>query len=401
MTQVSSFWDGSSGSGDVGPYNSAEYSQVYWQSLGFGASNFPDFGVIRGAFNDLAVSANSPAAANVVVATGSALIQGRWYYSDASETLTITSNGSGNPRIDLIVLRASYTGASTKTIRLAVKTGTPGVSPAIPGLTQNLTTEWEIPLARVAVANGFSTIVAADITDMRSFVNVPDTLAVNITNQSAAVLEKGALLVRTTSPTGYPIAATTTVTANDNNALGILESRLAIGATGRAYIRGVVPVTIQGSVSVGDQLTTSTTAGRVQTRVAGQRSLGVALQAGASGAVILAHINMQGYADIDVYPRMALGSYTGNGAATQAITGVGFQPTVLMIFPRNAVQSPTWKTSGDGLNAATFSPGAYQADIIISLDANGFTVGDATALPALYNMNTNAVVFNYVVWRVN
>jgi hypothetical protein len=398
MTQISRFWDGDTGSGDVGLYDSAEYSLLYHQSLGFGAANFPDFGVIRGAFNQLAVSANSPAAANVLVASGSALIQGRWYYNDASETLTISSNASGNPRIDLIVLRASYTGANTKTIRLAVKQGTPAVSPSIPGLTQNLATEWEIPLARVAVANGFVTIVAADITDMRSFVNVPDTLAVNVINQSGSILEKGAMLIRTTSPTGYPIAVNTSGTVNNRNALGILESRLAIGATGRAYTSGVVPVIIQGSVSVADQLTTSTTAGRVQTRTGGQRSLGVALQAGASGATILAHINMPGYSDIDVYPRLVVGSYTGNGAATQAVTGLGFQPSYIMIFTAGA-QIPLWKTSLDGVNSGPFN-NQYGADMIISFDADGFTVGD-NSVGFATNPNVNLQVYRYAAWRIN
>jgi len=79
--------------------------------------------------------------------------------------------------------------------------------------------------------------------------------------------------------------------------------------------------------------------------------------------------------------KLATGSYTGNGGATQAITGVGFQPKVLYASVRTA--GAGWeakKTDVDGTAAkllwhTTF---VYENDHIISLDADGFTVGDGT-----------------------
>lgn len=100
--------------------------------------------------------------------------------------------------------------------------------------------------------------------------------------------------------------------------------------------------------------------------------------------------------------QMAAGNYTGSGTAIRVITGLGFRPEVVMIFPRGSSYHSFWKTSGDGLMAGSFIGGlAYQADIIISLDADGFTVGDATGLPSSYNPNANAVVYNYIAWRIN
>lgn len=101
--------------------------------------------------------------------------------------------------------------------------------------------------------------------------------------------------------------------------------------------------------------------------------------------------------------RLATGTYMGDGAATQPIIGVGFQPRLLLIY-RQAI---SWdelgeKTDQDGVNALFFQGPAvnrwgYQADQIISLDADGFTVGDGTPL-ALNIFNVNLVIYTYVAF---
>jgi hypothetical protein len=102
----------------------------------------------------------------VKVNIGRAFVDGAWYETDTAETLSIAANndGSGFARIDTIVLRKSY---AAQTVRLAVLQGTPAASPAAPTLTQNTST-WEYPLADVAVANLFTTITNANITDRRT-----------------------------------------------------------------------------------------------------------------------------------------------------------------------------------------------------------------------------------------
>ena len=102
---------------------------------------------------------------------------------------------------------------------------------------------------------------------------------------------------------------------------------------------------------------------------------------------------------------VATGSYTGDGSTSQAITGLGFQPKVLWITPRETVDSTSvtmvWTTdviiddnaSGGAIDiqggSATHS---FDIDKIIALGADGFTVDDGGADE---RPNANGVVYNY------
>ena len=109
--------------------------------------------------------------------------------------------------------------------------------------------------------------------------------------------------------------------------------------------------------------------------------------------------------------QIATGTYTGNDAATQGITGVGFQPKYLSIQRRytsdqTAAQSKganAWTstnivddnaagmaiTGNDGTNEFA----TYTSDIIRSLDSDGFTIGDGGTSN---HPNANGVVYNYI-----
>jgi hypothetical protein len=93
-----------------------------------------------------------------------AIVRGYLWGSDisADEVVPTTTNTSGNPRIDRLVLRLDRT---TRNVRTALLTGTPGVTPAPPALTQNTGTSgfWDFPLARWQVATGYTTIAASDV----------------------------------------------------------------------------------------------------------------------------------------------------------------------------------------------------------------------------------------------
>jgi hypothetical protein len=104
----------------------------------------------------------------VKVKTGRACVRGHWYENTAVETVAIAANASGNPRIDRIVLRLD---PSANSIVLAVVQGTPAGSPSAPALTQTDVGTYELTLARVAVANGASTITAGNVTDERTYVD--------------------------------------------------------------------------------------------------------------------------------------------------------------------------------------------------------------------------------------
>ena len=122
-------------------------------------------GVDLGLYNGLKVYQNTPAAMNVLVPTGRAWVQGRWYKNDAIVTATITAADATYARIDTIVLRLTVAG-SPGNIQIAVLAGTPASSPTATALTQTAAT-WEIPLAFVTVGANVATIVTANITDAR------------------------------------------------------------------------------------------------------------------------------------------------------------------------------------------------------------------------------------------
>jgi len=97
-------------------------------------------------------------------------------------------------------------------------------------------------------------------------------------------------------------------------------------------------------------------------------------------------------------PGFQSGTYTGDGAATLAITGIGFQPKFVIVYPQiegTGGYYVAFKCEDDG--TWTFisktDPRAYQEDHIISLDSDGFTVGDGTG--SVNYMNVGARVYAY------
>lgn len=88
---------------------------------------------------------------------------------------------------------------------------------------------------------------------------------------------------------------------------------------------------------------------------------------------------------------IATSTYVGDGAATQAIVGVGFRPKYVRILTDivySATARQAWKITQDGLNALFWHPAwgnRYLADHLISLDADGFTVGDGTGANNYFN----------------
>jgi len=91
--------------------------------------------------------------------------------------------------------------------------------------------------------------------------------------------------------------------------------------------------------------------------------------------------------------RIVSGTYTGDGAGTQAITGVGFQPDAIFVFSQlPAGNYDYYKDRNMGLNARILNTD-YQADVIISLDADGFTVGDTQGI------NVAARLYSYLALK--
>lgn len=288
MTQISRPWAGTS-VGDAGTYSDLEWQQLFRAIIGVGAQQ-PNSGVVFGSDpssslrRGLEVVASSPAAASVVVRPGTALVNGTGYINDADVTLAIAANGSGNPRIDTIVLRKSFV---AQTVRLAVVQGTAAASPVPPALTQTSVT-WEIPLADIEAASGFSSIVAANILPTAVPVNGSDgDYLFGILNNSAGILRTGDVVKW---DTGADRAVTTTTTANDSLVAGVWVGTTAPGSYGRLQRSGVGLVRVNAAVARGVALSTSTTAKQAQAN--GRNVFAFTLEAAGGAGLVQAVINL-------------------------------------------------------------------------------------------------------------
>lgn len=98
--------------------------------------------------------------------------------------------------------------------------------------------------------------------------------------------------------------------------------------------------------------------------------------------------------------KIANGTFTGDGASTQAITGLGFQPRFIYINGRvDNTFNPFYKNANSGTKSFYGAPTVqYEDDYIISFDADGFTVGNGTGGSAGNALNIGAQVYEYFAW---
>jgi len=93
--------------------------------------------------------------------------------------------------------------------------------------------------------------------------------------------------------------------------------------------------------------------------------------------------------------RVASGSYTGDGNDNRAITGVGFQPDVVIVKSDDnsgVAEIRTSTMTGDATKPMTGATG-LTANLIQSLDATGFTLGNDNAV------NRNARAYHWVAMK--
>jgi len=90
-----------------------------------------------------------------------------WTSGDSDYTHSITSNSSGQTRIDRVVLRLDR---DTWQVRTAIREGTPGGG--VPALVRDPGPSgvWEVPLARVTVASGATVINPGDVVSRPLYV---------------------------------------------------------------------------------------------------------------------------------------------------------------------------------------------------------------------------------------
>lgn len=149
-------------------------------------------------------------------------IRGTRFADAAGTTVAMTTNTSGNPRVDLLVARLNrpatvgVTPSDAFTVKYVVIPGAPAAAPIAPQPVRNDTSDgtgyWDIPLAEIKVANGYTTVASTDVTNRAWWI----------------------------SPTGYhgldaakpPAEPGTIFTANDT---GIVYMGSAAGAWFRIY----------------------------------------------------------------------------------------------------------------------------------------------------------------------
>lgn len=286
MSETSRPWQGTS-PGDAGPYSAAHWQTIWQNIIGWGGLR-ANVGVFLGSGTQpnegLRVQAQNPASTSIDVLTGAALVQGIAYMNTATVAFAIAANSSGNDRIDTVVVQADY---ALQTARLAVLQGTPAASPSPPSLTQSANTLWEIPVADIAVANGFTSITQANITSRREWVNAPPGVYLdNILNNSGGTLADGDVVIWDSSAD----RAVTTTTTQDNRLLaGVWRGRTANGSYGRVQKSGVGYLQATAAITRGDTLRTSTTAKKA-TNSAGQTLLARALETTSGSGLVLATI---------------------------------------------------------------------------------------------------------------
>lgn len=154
MTERSMFW--SDGLGDGGPYSEDELRLLYDALAGAEDANR---GVLVNQGNELAPS--STGNNNIRIAIGRAVVDGTLYENDAILDIITASPAIGTTG-RRCVLQKDW---AARTVRAVIITSADGVG-AIPALTQNDGTIWEIPICSFTITTGG---VIGALTDQREF----------------------------------------------------------------------------------------------------------------------------------------------------------------------------------------------------------------------------------------
>lgn len=96
----------------------------------------------------------------------------RGFFFDNS-SLTIIGHADANatnPRIDRVVLRLDFNQTLANRVMPFVIAGQPSTNPSPPNLTQEFNGIWDLPIARVRVDAGATSIPAANVFDERQFI---------------------------------------------------------------------------------------------------------------------------------------------------------------------------------------------------------------------------------------
>jgi hypothetical protein len=150
-----------------GFFNSSDGDRIY-DATDFAAyfGSLVSNGVFYAAATNLQATPGSGLA--VSVAAGGAWINGYRYENTDVLNLPLTTANGSNPRIDRVVVRLSKV---SRSILLAVVTGTPAATPVAPTLTRT-SDVYELGIADITVAQGAVSVTNDNISDTRLNTNL-------------------------------------------------------------------------------------------------------------------------------------------------------------------------------------------------------------------------------------
>lgn len=198
------------------------------------------------AATDLQASQAATPNNTVLIGTGDLILDKKHAWVTASKAVTIAANNSGNPRVDTLVAYIDTTAAGISNnagaLKFADVQGTPAGSPTAPSeatitaAVGGAGVPWWV-IADVAVANGFSSITNANITDRRTFVSYasdPIGQVISFAGSSAPfrwLLCDGTAVSRTTYAALFAIIGTSYGAGNGSSTFNLpnLKGRTIVG----------------------------------------------------------------------------------------------------------------------------------------------------------------------------
>lgn len=152
MTEKSYYWDGTTtGDATYSPYSEDEVSD-HWRKLF--QSDRTIQSALAGYEGELEVT--NPSGQTIRVATGAALVDGKFYETDAAVDLAGATPGGGDTNYYRVVLRKVW---SLQTVRLILLSNLAGAD--YPAVTQTDGTTWEVSIARATI-NDAGTVTIID-----------------------------------------------------------------------------------------------------------------------------------------------------------------------------------------------------------------------------------------------
>jgi len=152
MTEKSYYWDGTiTGDATLSPYSEDDISD-HWRKMF--QSDRTVQSVLAGYGSELEVT--NPSGQTIRVANGAALVDGKFYETDAAVDFAGATPGGGDTNYYSVVLRKSW---AAQTVRLVLLANLAGAD--YPAVTQTDGTTWEVSIARATI-NDAGTVAVTD-----------------------------------------------------------------------------------------------------------------------------------------------------------------------------------------------------------------------------------------------